>query len=106
MEPVMERKVFKYSVPMDHQWHEINMPPSVEKILNADCQQNTDSVQFWVEVTVWPELQREDHPHCPRKFKVFPTGATIPEGCLHRGTVMAMGGVFVWHLYEDIKDEE
>lgn len=86
----MERRVFKYSVPVDDRWHEIVMPLST--VLHVACQTAVDDVQFWAEY-------EDGLKQYPRRFQVFGTGHSLPSLAIHRGTVLV--GHFVWHLYED-----
>lgn len=103
----MSRRVLRYEVPVDDQWHEIEVQGDVAHV---GCRQ-ADVVEFWAVDPVQAnritnglgELIREtfhDVPTKPlrRRFRVFGTGQLIDEG-LYVGTTYAAGGSLVWHLF-------
>ena len=88
----MARKVWKDSVPVGD--IAVRDLPFGATILHVDCQESG-------EVTFWFEFEPDYPPGVPtvaRKFTIFGTGHTIPEGWEYVGTTL--DGPFVWHLYE------
>jgi hypothetical protein len=96
----MKRKVLKYTLPVDDQWHKINMPLSRKDVLFVGCQFESGTVEFWVEVHENEVDSPERH---ARTFRIYGTGFPIPEGVVHRGTTFGSAKRHVWHLYEDMK---
>ena len=88
----MSTRIFRYEVPVDDEWHEINLQFDP---LSVDCRA-LDVVEFWA----------FDEPFGPpktqRRFRVFGTGQVLPEDepCSYVGTAIAPGGQLVWHLME------
>lgn len=52
-------------------------------------------------VRLWAQISTEDVEIKRRKFFVFATGATIPEGFVYIGTAFLYGAQLVFHVYED-----
>lgn len=95
----MMRQVFKYSVPIDDDWHEIDMSPAPVLHVGTQEQFGSTVVMLWVEY--WSEQKTR-----PRQFRVYGTGQPLPERVLYQGTVITEGGLLVWHLYENWRDPE
>lgn len=89
------RTVWKYTIPVDDQWH----PISDGKVVHVDWLHH-EEVNVWVEVAVtaqYGDLQAIDP---PRPVRVFGTGQPLPPRVSHLGTaVMPGGGRLVWHVY-------
>jgi len=88
-----EYKIFRYEVPIDDQWHEIQMSGKITSVGSR----RPGMVEFWA-------LANTDHSYDgPRSFRVYGTGHTLPDDIrpdqLH-GSVIAGGGLLVWHLVE------
>ena len=92
----IKKRVYKYSVPVDNDWHEIQMPiPYTWDIKAVACQNDPSWVEFWCEV-----LSGETKT-VTRHFRVYPTGVEVEEGHWCGTTVLNVNGYsLVWHLYE------
>lgn len=49
-------------------------------------------------IHIWIELDPEKETKVQHNFRVYPTGAKVPENFVHRGSIQE--GSFVWHVYE------
>lgn len=87
----MSRTIWKFEIPVDDRWHEVNMPAPA-KIVHAACVGAYGTVWVWAEVT--PEGKETD----ARKLRVFGTGHPIPDEATYVGT--APSAPFIWHVYE------
>jgi hypothetical protein len=83
-----DRRMFRYTVPVDDQEHVIPLSHSPVAIA-ADL----FSVEFWAEHT-------EGTPQVKRAFRVFGTGHPLPEDAEWVGTAPRTPEGAVWHLYE------
>lgn len=91
------RAIFRYSVPVDAQWHTFDLSGP---IVHVDCRRS-EEVEFWTlnEPTATPTS---------RAFRVFGTGHPIPPAAASFvGTALTPGvapfserGGLVWHLME------
>jgi hypothetical protein len=87
--------VYRFSVPVDDQWHRIELAGPV---VHVDCRRS-DIVEFWAIESKEPARQRY--------FRVFGTGQPVPDDLTYIGTALtpavaplsAYGGL-VWHLFE------
>ncbi len=79
------RKIYRYEVPIDDDWHRIQLRGDV---LHVDTR-STDQVEFWA-------MHDADTPPLAWHFRVYPTGFPLPADAVHVGT--ALSGPFVWHL--------
>ena len=86
------RAIWKYEVPIDGDWHDIEIPAN-GLIVHVGQQQVVDHVCFWVHVTI-------DNTKVSRSFRVFGTGEHTEGISVHRGSVLS--GVLVWHLLEQV----
>lgn len=86
------RTVHKYSVPVDDQVHEIDMP-SDSQITLVQCQYSSASVEFWAAVNA-------DRPYETRSFRVIGTGHEIHALESVIGSTLSAQGALVWHLLE------
>jgi hypothetical protein len=85
----VNRAIFRYEVPVDDEWHGVDLSGEV---LHVDSR-HPQVVEFWALHSGGPTVRRW--------FRVFGTGHPLPEGRLHhRGTAVAPGGHLVWHLVE------
>lgn len=87
-----ERRIFRYEVPVDDQWHTI---PLSGAVVQVDAQR-PDVVEFWA-------FHCPGAPQLARKFRVFGTGHPMPdEARTHVGAVVVAApfGRLVWHLME------
>ena len=88
----MTRTIYKYSVPVDDQWHEVSTSIPA-RIVHVDCQGGFGTVN------VWAEFDLEAQETSSRKMRAFATGQPIPDGASYVGTALA--GPFVWHVYAE-----
>lgn len=93
----MNRKIYKYTVPVDDQTHTIEIPDTHAKLLHVGHQGRVDEVLVWIEVQPDAELVK-------RRFRVFATGQEFPgfpdDSSWHYvGTVVYAAVDLVWHLY-------
>jgi hypothetical protein len=91
-----ERRMFKYTVPVDDEPHGYDL--TGDPVMAAAVDQGK-TVEFWAEHTNGIERRR--------LFQIFGTGQPLPEGAEWFGTTQRLGptGVplamgLVWHLYE------
>src|SRR5688572_25192614 len=95
-------QIYRYSVPVDDQWHEIALQGNP---LAVECR-DARFVEFWAR-------HREDSFESKRWFRVVGTGQSLPNhptgapgDVIYRGTAMSpctpltAPGMFVWHLIE------
>lgn len=81
----MSRAIYRYEVPVDGQWHQID---GCSPALYVACR-DLDTVEFWA----YPI------PGAPgRQFCVYGTGQPIDEHATYIGTAIVPGGSLVWHL--------
>ena len=75
---------------------EVKMPKDA-KILSVKNQR--ESIYIWAEV--FPK-----NPLVPRYFRIVGTGLdSPPKNGVFLGTIMQVGGAFVWHIYETNEKE-
>lgn len=84
----MTRKIHRFEVPVDDEWHVI---PLSTNPLHVEARR-PGTVELWAVV--------DDGPLIPRHFRVYGTGQTIPDDVAHVGSALAFGGRLVWHLVE------
>lgn len=93
-------KIFKYEVPVDGRWHEIELSGPPEAAVHHVGVQHPGVVAFW---SPWT-----DHPAIGRtrlEFKVFGTGEEFPlRDHMYCGS--AMDGVYVWHLISRLSEDK
>lgn len=89
---VVMRKIWKYEIPAEAVFTTIETPCRSYPL--AVASQHQPGV-----VSVWFEIDTLADP-VERRFTVIPTGGTVPDGCVYRGTALALGGALVWHVYE------
>ena len=85
------KKIFKYEIPVEGV--ELNMPIG-SRILS--CQNQHDVVCLWALVD--PDVLKEK-----RRFTIAGTGHPLEDSIVidkYLGTVVVMGGQFVWHVFE------
>lgn len=87
----MARKIFKYNLPMLKHFT-LDLPANGE-IIHVETQK--DISQMWV-------LFEDTDATSKRAFSIYGTGDEISNDCIHRGTFVKCGGVYVWHLFETI----
>jgi hypothetical protein len=90
--PENTKQVWKATIPVDDQWHEIETGP----IVHVACQHGgsrVDTVEIWF----------ENEPLAPRNYMVVGTGHPVPEFATHVGTGIAANGSLVWHVYEELR---
>ncbi len=85
----MTARIFRYEVPVDDRWHEFELRADV---LAVGCR-NPAVVEFWAR-------HDDDVPAATRRFIVVGTGHGFPSDYRYHGTVVAPGGMLVWHLLE------
>lgn len=97
------RVVYRYEVPVDDEWHDLELCGPLPPKLVAS--RYPDTVELWVE-------GRPDTP-VPARLRVFGTGQPIPHGATHQGSCLnetsevltrkgigrVTRGQLVWHLY-------
>lgn len=87
----MTRRVLKWTVPVDDEWHPIGSGP----VVLAACQFGVDAVQVWTD-------EHDDGNVLRRNARIYGTGHELPPFGQHLGSVMTVGGALVWHVYADI----
>jgi hypothetical protein len=97
------RRVLRWEVPVDDQWHDIGGG----KVVHVDNRPTlpglpSGRVEVWTEEPTpedWPATERGMVPL--RNVIVVGTGHPIPdEATTHLGSVLDADGRLVWHLYE------
>lgn len=88
------RTIYKYSVPVDDQIHEIEIPIESEITL-VQCQNAIDIVNFWAEVYTDRELETQ-------RYRVVGTGHEIHPNERVIGSTMPTPSL-VWHLVKVYK---
>ena len=83
----MARRVYKYIMPLPGHTLRIGIPSGYSPV-HMDMQ--GDDICMWAEVDSAGSFEYN--------FVTLPTGADIPQGAEHRGTVI--DGFYVWHVYE------
>lgn len=90
----MARYIYKYAVRIEDTPTDYLLDEGVE-ILSVGLQYDP----AWLEdVIVFYAYCEDFAPTKPRRFRVVGTGHQLPEGAVHRGTIV--DGRFVWHLLE------
>ncbi|WP_047891755.1 hypothetical protein [Micromonospora sp. RV43] len=87
-----ERRIFRYEVPVDDQWHTRPLSGAIVQV----GAQRADVVEFWA-------FHFSGAPQLARRFRVFGTGQPMPdEAGTHVGAVVVAApfGRLVWHLME------
>lgn len=84
------RAVFRYEVPVDDDWHTIELSGPILHV----AARRPDVVEVWAQTGAGLTSART--------FRVFGTGQPLPQGVrlTHRGTALAGDGSLVWHLME------
>jgi|SRR5882672_3650781 len=100
------RAIYRYEVPVDGQWHAIDLYdalrgwPNRNPILSV-ASRTPEIVEFWAEF----DDDAEKGGIFTRHFQVFGTGQPLPDGHIqYVGTTLAADGQLVWHLHEAIPD--
>ncbi len=89
MAPVIHR----YEVPIDDEWHEIELSGGILPTLGA---RHPFMVEFWA-------LADTEEAGVKRSFRIFGTGHPLPLETRFQdihGSVIGGGGMYVWHLVE------
>jgi hypothetical protein len=90
----VSRQVYRYTVPVDDQDHEIQVR-GFGGPLKVGARQ-LDVVEFWA-------MANTELPLTTRVFRVFGTGQPVPDVYEYRGTPEPVaGGHLVWHLFERV----
>lgn len=89
----MTRTIYKYSVPVDDEWHEISMPGPA-RVLHVECQGGFGTVNLWAEVDI------EGEGSTVRRMRAYGTGMALPDNAVYVGSSLA--GPFVWHVYAEV----
>ena len=84
----MTRSIYRYEIPVDDQWHAIDLTGAV---VHVGCR-SIYIVELWAIHT--------DGPATRRGFRAYGTGQPIPDDITHVGTTIAPGDHLVWHLME------
>lgn len=88
----MSRRVFKWDVPVDDDWHEIGSGP----VVLVACQSRADVVQVWTD-------EPDSENYKVRAVRVYGTGQPVPLFDEHLGSVVTAMGALVWHVFESAK---
>lgn len=81
--------IYRYEVPVDDQWHELQLSGAV---LHVDCR-DPRVVELWALSSGGPTVTHN--------FRVYGTGQPLPDRLTcHVGTAITPGGQLVWHLME------
>jgi hypothetical protein len=83
-------KVFRYEVPVDDEWHEVQLTGPIVHVAAHFGQ--VSPLHFWA-------LSGVGEPH-PARLRVFGTGHQVPDDAEYRGT--AIIEPLVWHLFEEL----
>lgn len=87
------KAVYKHSIPVDDQVHEIELADNSNLVL-VGHQGDVNRIVLWFEE---PQIERTR----VRRFKVFPTGHLVPvSSYMHVGSVIMYPLPLVWHVYE------
>jgi hypothetical protein len=85
--------VYRYTVPVDDQWHEIELCGPIAYVASRSIY----TVEFWSLHTVDAETWTES-------LIVVGTGHAVPPATEYVGTAIAPGGQLVWHLFRKVPD--
>lgn len=88
------KTIHRYDVPVDDEWHEFKLTGN---ILHVDSR-SINVVEFWAH-------EIEGNPAETVRLRVFGTGHEMPIATVYRGTTIAPGGRFVWHLVQAVDEE-
>lgn len=89
----MSRRVLRYEVPVDDQWHRIDSPG---RRVGPIAARNPGVVEFWAVQSDWPHGVDGTG-----EFRVFGTGHVIDDDhAAYVGTTLAADGALVWHLFK------
>jgi hypothetical protein len=86
-----ETRIYRYEVPVDDRWHEIELCGGEPEHVAA---RRYDVVEFWA-------YHDARFPARKTRFMAVGTGHPLPRGAAYVGTALAADGRFVWHLFED-----
>lgn len=92
----MTKRVLKYIVPVDDQWHNYHLPEGSVPVY-VECKD--DNVCMWVEV---PDETVDGHKH-EWEYKIFGTNHPVPDEADYVGTAFdssVMILTLVWHVYK------
>lgn len=87
----MERRVLRYEVPVDDQWHRVMFADN-SNVVHVGSR-TAGIVEFWAV----PPKEVEAR-NCAYEFRVFGTGHPIEDGS-YVGSTYDLGGMAVWHLF-------
>lgn len=87
------KRVLKYTVPVDGQWHEIG----VGDIAFVACQNSADTVQVWVVED--SEANASSPSNYVPRARVHGTGHPVEDDAHYAGSALAAGGSLVWHVF-------
>jgi hypothetical protein len=88
----MSRRVLKWNVPVDDQWHEIGSGP----VVLVACQSSVDTVQVWTDEPDSENIKM-------RSVRVYGTGHEVPLFDEHLGSVITAMGALVWHAFAAVE---
>ncbi len=83
MPTALERRILKWTVPVDDQWH----PIGAGEVVHVACQGGSHAVQVWTVEVGTCEF---------RAARVYATGQPLPADAEYAGTALAGG--FAWHV--------
>lgn len=81
------KTIYKYALSSSHN---VVLLPEGAKVVLVGIQSHL--------IHIWLELDPEKKAKVERYFRIYPTGAKVPENFVHQGSVQE--GHFVWHVYE------
>lgn len=97
-----ERRVLRYTVPVDDEWHRIDFDGYIVHVASRD----PHFAEFWVtEAVVILHNQGVASYEAAKpdqrawEFCVFGTGHPVDDG-MYVGTALTLGGQLVWHLFK------
>lgn len=105
----MSRRVLRYEVPVDDQWHRVDL--DVHDYIVHVASRRADTVEFWATEPV--DIRRTDTgggefvainytATAPSRgayeYRVFGTGHEVEDG-IYVGSAITAGGALVWHLF-------
>lgn len=90
-----EQVVWKWELPIGES--SLSLPPAA-RVIHVGCQGDNRVCVWTLQPTINLEVQL-------RRFTVIGTGQTFNlPGWMHIGTAMTTQGVFVWHVFEEVRD--
>lgn len=94
----MNRRVWKYSVKPRSARQSIEVPAGAVPVA---LHEQTGVLNMWVELDV-----DNAQSNVPMHYWILGTGWPVPDEAEHVATTMVGGGLFVWHLFKEVVEED